>query len=470
MKERGGKLAASGRSGLGGQRRDVKAPDVESQCPCSLNRLLFLHATRGSLPPERLRQVVQHRAVDDRAAGARRLAAIDKIGQARFERQQLRQFVAHLPEPCGRNVSDLQARPLWMVHQVDELANLFDGEAEVAAAADERQTPHGLIAVVAPAAIGSRCVRQEADFFVVPDGRHGAACLSSDDADGEGGSCHSHAVHCRSRMPASVLARHRSGETARRPRPPRLDPEPAPRSSARQIGRPPARRSRGTRNSCAPSPRLLGPRQLPRGGTRDAAGRPRSCESRLASVSALMRLRRPAIVAPSSVHAIGAFSASCILGSSAASTFAVRGVHGRAGASGALRCDATAPDPKYPGKQRDTRRCPCERDEFVGAGGQRRPGGGESGDTGGDRHGTTRDAGGPEAQSDFPRLHFGISTAGPHCPHEYGRTSSCLRSKRILTPESLRTIGRPWNCSRPSPCSQPPPSHKSSAATWPTSG
>jgi hypothetical protein len=95
------------------------------------------------------------------------------------------------------------------------------------------------------------------------------------------------------------------------------------------------------------------------------------------------------------------------------------------------------PDPNYPGKQRDARRCPRRRNELVGARDQRRRGGGESGEAGGDRHGTARDAGGPETQCDFPVVHFDTSMPRPNRPQEYGKTSSYLRSKRILMPERI---------------------------------
>lgn len=46
----------------------------------------------------------------------------------------------HLLEVHLGDVPHLDAVPLWLVHQADQVAHLFDGEPEISAPANERQS------------------------------------------------------------------------------------------------------------------------------------------------------------------------------------------------------------------------------------------------------------------------------------------------------------------------------------------
>jgi len=57
------------------------------------------------------------------------------------------QLAAYLDEMRCSDLSHLDAWPIWLINQPDQLAHLLDGEAEVPAPSDERQAPPRRLAV-----------------------------------------------------------------------------------------------------------------------------------------------------------------------------------------------------------------------------------------------------------------------------------------------------------------------------------
>jgi len=131
-------------------------------------------------------QAFENGAIHGRTASAGRVAAPDESRHAEFERLQLGQLVPHVSQVLGGNLAHFNTGSVGLVNQSHQLTNLLDGEAEVPAAPNEAEASNSRSAVSPAPTLGTWHHRQQPNFFVVANRRHGAAGLTGQQADGDG--------------------------------------------------------------------------------------------------------------------------------------------------------------------------------------------------------------------------------------------------------------------------------------------
>ena len=152
-------------------------------------------------------EIFEDGAVHSCATSASGIAAANQGSHAAFEGPELLQLPAQLHQMPGGHVAHLDAWPLRLVDEADQLAHLLDGEAEVAAAPDEGQATHGRVAVDPAATLSARACGQQADLFVVANGRDRTSGLLGDHADGQW----QRGVHAKQLSPCSRGSRSSRG-------------------------------------------------------------------------------------------------------------------------------------------------------------------------------------------------------------------------------------------------------------------
>ena len=111
------------------------------------------------------RKIVQDRAIWPISARA----ATRQIFERLAHRSELVLLALHLRGSCKREGLDLTTRPIAVLPQRDELADLRNWKAQIACAADEAQHVDFAFVIVAVAGITPRGLRNEADRLIMAD-------------------------------------------------------------------------------------------------------------------------------------------------------------------------------------------------------------------------------------------------------------------------------------------------------------
>ncbi len=85
---------------------------------------------------------------------------------------QTRDARTHGYQLLGRNFVGRVACAFWMTRQVEQIANSIDGKAEITRMADEGQTIELVATKTALIALAALRRREQADIFIVADGRN----------------------------------------------------------------------------------------------------------------------------------------------------------------------------------------------------------------------------------------------------------------------------------------------------------